>query len=245
MKTLKSASLDQPRTMPTVGNLNQAPSRPPPGALLSRAASGDDFDRAEGQQFTADKGAQHIFVTTLWNHSAEVVQTTSGGLWCVVKRDSLGGKLPPNFAIGVQPRAFHRWPWSQIGRHLEPQMSGAKSEFAGHVTMPNVLMHAYSVPLGIVFYDGRNFSPARYGDAFVALRGSRNCSPHTDHKVVRLRIVDGKPTGVCDVFPTGFVASDQTVRAPPVKLIVTHDRALLVSEGGAGEIWRVSCRATQ
>jgi hypothetical protein len=77
------------------------------------------------------------------------------------------------------------------------------------------------------------------------LHGLWNRSRHTGHTVARLRFWDRNPTGVYHVSFFGFVTSDQTVCARPVRPTATHDRALLVSEDGGSEIWRVSYRATQ
>ena len=78
------------------------------------------------------------------------------------------------------------------------------------------------------------------GDAFVTFHGSWNRDKRTGYKVVRLRFQDGKPTGEYEDFITGFVASDEAVWGRPVGVAMAKDGSLLVSEDGAGTIWRVT-----
>jgi glucose/arabinose dehydrogenase len=160
----------------------------------------------------------------------------------VNERDGLGDNLPPDFATRVESGAFYGWPWFYIGGHPEPRFSGARSDLAGRVTMPDVLIQSHSAPLGIAFYDGSQFPAAYRGDAFVALHGSWNRAQRTGYKVVRLRFQDGHATGVYEDFMTGFVASDRAVWARPVGLAVMHDGSLLVSEDANGTIWRIAYR---
>jgi glucose/arabinose dehydrogenase len=87
--------------------------------------------------------------------------------------------------------------------------------------------------------------PADYkGDAFVALHGSWNRGLRTGYKVVRLRFQDGKPTGEYQDFMTGFVKDADNVWGRPVGVAVAKDGSLIVTEDGAGTIWRVSYEKT-
>ncbi len=158
------------------------------------------------------------------------------------ERDGLGDDLPPDYATSVHQGAFYGWPWYYIGDHEDPRLKGQRSDLAGHVTVPDVLIQPHSAPLGIVFYGGEQFPPAYRGDAFVTLHGSWNRARRTGYKVIRLRFANGRPTGEYEDFLTGFVASDQAVWGRPVGLAVAQDGALLVSEDGNGTIWRVTYR---
>ena len=83
--------------------------------------------------------------------------------------------------------------------------------------------------------------PASYrGDAFVALHGSWNRAKRTGYKVVRLKTVNGVPTGDYEDFLTGFVADDRGVWGRPVGVAVAHDGALLVTDDGGNIVWRVA-----
>jgi glucose/arabinose dehydrogenase len=106
--------------------------------------------------------------------------------------------------------------------------------------VPDVLVQPHSASLGATFYDGAMF-PAEYrGDMFVAFHGSWNRAHRTSPKVVRVRFVNGAPTGEYEDFMKGFVLDEQRVWARPVGVAVASDGALLVSEDGNNTIWRIA-----
>jgi glucose/arabinose dehydrogenase len=108
------------------------------------------------------------------------------------------------------------------------------------VTVPDVLIQPHSAPLGIAFAGGDDLGGKVAGDAFVTLHGSWNRGARTGYKVIRVRIQDGKPTGVYEDFMTGFVISNDQVWGRPVGIAFAKDGSLLVSEDGSGTIWRVT-----
>lgn len=195
-------------------------------------------NRADVLSFTPDGKDLRIYASGLRNCSAEAIQPRTGALWCAVnERDGLGDNLPPDYATSVQDGGFYGWPWFYIGANRDPRHPEAA---ARSVIVPDVLIQPHSAPLGITFYDQQAF-PAEYrGDAFVALHGSWNRSTRTGYKVIRLRFVNGRPTGEYEDFLTGFVRSDSAVWGRPVGITVTADGALLVSEDGNGTIWRIA-----
>ena len=195
-------------------------------------------ERAAVLSFTPDGKDRQIYASGLRNCSAEAMQPRTGTLWCAVnERDGLGDDLPPDFATSVRNGGFYGWPWFYTGAHPDPRHQGVA---ARPVIVPDVLIQPHSAPLGLAFYDHAAF-PAEYrGDAFVALHGSWNRSTRTGYKVIRLRFINGRPTGEYEDFLTGFVRSDRAVWGRPVGLTVTADGALLVSEDGNGTIWRIA-----
>jgi glucose/arabinose dehydrogenase len=194
--------------------------------------------RAAVLSFTPDGKDRLVYASGLRNCSGEAIQPGTGALWCVVnERDGLGDNLPPDYATSVRDGGFYGWPWFYIGTNPDPRHPGIA---ARPVIVPEVLIQPHSAPLGISFYDQTAF-PAEYrGDAFVALHGSWNRSTRTGYKVIRLRFVNGHPTGEYEDFLTGFVHSDRAVWGRPVGVTVTTDGALLVSEDGNGTIWRIA-----
>ncbi len=203
----------------------------------------EEHDRADVLAFDPDGGNERVFATGLRNCSGLTIQPSTGAPWCVVnERDGLGDNLPPDYATRVVEGAFYGWPWYYIGDHEDPRHKGEQPDLAGRVTVPDVLFQAHSAPLGITFYKNGEF-PAEYrGDAFVAFHGSWNRAKRTGYKVVRLRMKDGKPTGVYEDFLTGFVADDESVWGRPVDVATTKDGALLVTDDEGGAIWRVTYR---
>jgi glucose/arabinose dehydrogenase len=195
-------------------------------------------ERAAVLSFTADGKDRRVYASGLRNCSAEAIQPRTGALWCAVnERDGLGDNLPPDYATQVRDGGFYGWPWFYIGGNPDPRHQGVA---ARPVIVPDVLIQPHSAPLGIAFYDHTAF-PAEYrGDAFVTLHGSWNRSTRTGYKIIRLRFINGRPTGEYEDFLTGFVRSDRAVWGRPVGLTVTADGALLVSEDGNGTIWRIA-----
>ena len=204
---------------------------------------GEEADRADVLSFKPDGSDKQVYATGLRNCSGMTVQPATNALWCVVnERDELGDNLPPDYATVVKEGAFYGWPWYYIGDNPDPRppLKGQRPDLAGKVTVPDVLFEAHSAPLGITFYEGDMF-PAEYkGDAFVAMHGSWNRGDRTGYKVVRMMVdEEGKPTGAYQDFMTGFVLSKDKVWGRPVGVTVAEDGSLLVTEDGAGTIWRV------
>ena len=77
-------------------------------------------------------------------------------------------------------------------------------DLVAKAVMPDLLFHAHSAPLGLVFYEGAQFPAAYKGDAFVALHGSWNSGEPTGYKVVRVPFKNGRPAGGYENFVTGF-----------------------------------------
>jgi len=77
------------------------------------------------------------------------------------------------------------------------------------------------------------------------MHGSWNRDQLTGYKVVRL-LFDGSgaPTGECEDFMTGFVASDTQVWGRPVGVAMANDGSMFVTEDGSGTIWRVTYRGS-
>ncbi len=202
---------------------------------------GAEKGRAQVLALDPDGRNGRVFATGLRNCSGLAIRPSSKEVWCAVnERDMLGDDLPPDYVTKVKEGAFYGWPWYYIGPHPDPRHAGERTDLAGKVTTPDVLIQPHSAPLGVVFYDGSQFPPAYQGDAFVALHGSWNRSKLTGYKIVRLRFANGEPTGEYDDFITGFVLDDGHVWGRPVGVAVAKDGSLLFSEDGAGSIWRVS-----
>jgi glucose/arabinose dehydrogenase len=221
---------------PKAPELAQFQASHPPGA-----GWGEEELRADVLAFDPNGSHMRVYATGIRNCSGLAVQPANGALWCAVnERDMLGDDLPPDYATSVKDGAFYGWPWYYIGAHLDPRHKGERADLADKIVVPDVLIQPHSAPLGIAFYTGAQFPPEYQGDAFVALHGSWNRAKRTGYKVVRLPFKDGAPTGEYQDFLTGFVADDASVWGRPVGVAVAHDGALIVTDDGAGVIWRVT-----
>jgi glucose/arabinose dehydrogenase len=170
----------------------------------------------------------------------------TGDFYCTVnERDGLGDDLAPDYFSRVKEGGFYGWPWYYIGDHEDPRLAGQRPDLKGKVTTPDVLFQAHSAPIGAVFYpadvSGSGAFPAEYrGDAFVALHGSENRASRTGHKVVRVKLKDGKPTGEYQDFVTGFVIDKDNVWGRPAGIAILHDGSLLFTDDVGGRLWRVA-----
>jgi glucose/arabinose dehydrogenase/cytochrome c2 len=185
------------------------------------------------------------FATGLRNCVGMTVQPANGAVWCAVnERDMLGDDLVPDYATRVKEGAFYGWPWYYMGNYEEPRMKGDRPDLAGKATVPDVPFTAHSAATNIKFYDATSGSskfPAEYsGDAFVVLHGSWNRAFRTGHKIVRLPMKNGVPTGEYIDFLTGFITPEENAWGRPVAIAVAKDGSLLLSDDGANVIYRIS-----
>jgi glucose/arabinose dehydrogenase len=205
-----------------------------------------DATRATILEFNADGSGQRTYATGLRNPSGLAFEPVTGRLWTTVnERDALGDDLVPDYATSVTDGGFYGWPYSYIGRNLDPQVGASRPDLVSRAIVPDLLIQAHSASLGITFYNGSMFPHAWNGDAFVALHGSWNRSKRTGYKVIRIPMQNGQPISGYDDFIVGW-STDETSRnvwGRPVGLLVLTDGSLLISDDGAGVIWRVTYTA--
>ena len=186
-----------------------------------------------------------IFATGLRNCVGLTLQPSNGVLWCTTnERDALGDDLVPDYSTRVLKGHFYGWPWYYMGNYADPRLKGDRPDLAGKATVPDVPYQAHSAALNMVFYtatSGKSAFPSDYvGDGFAVMHGSWNRAFRTGHKVVRVRMKQGIPTGEYDDFLVGFIADDGNAWARPVGAVVASDGSLLISEDGNNTIYRIS-----
>jgi glucose/arabinose dehydrogenase len=198
--------------------------------------------RAAITEYNADGSGRRTFASGLRNPIGLAWNPADQSLWTVVnERDGLGDDLVPDFATEVKRDAFYGWPFSYIGKNVEPRRKGEHPELVAKAIVPSVLLQAHSAPITIAFYDATSFPQQYRGGAFVALHGSWNRAQRTGYKVVHIPFRNGKPSGGYDDFVTGWAPDpkERTVWGRPAGLLVLRDGSLLVSDDGAGVIWRI------
>jgi glucose/arabinose dehydrogenase len=210
------------------------------------AAWGDEENRAGVQVFTVGSNAPgKMFATGIRNCVGLTIQPDNGDLWCTTnERDQLGDDLVPDYSTHVQQGGFYGWPWYYMGDHEDPRHAGERPDLAGKTITPDVPYQAHSAATALAFYtvtEGRSAFPAEYvGDGFAVLHGSWNRAERTGHKVVRVLMEDGKPTGAYQDFLTGFVTEEAGPWGRPSSVTVMPDGSLLLSDDGANLIYRIS-----
>src|SRR5438445_3638309 len=196
---------------------------PPPQAAVTR--------------YNLDGSNPHTFATGLRNSVGLAFHPTTGELWANNNdRDNLGDDLPPEHLNILRDGRWYGWPQCYLPGQANPEYPGAD---CSGVEPPAITFQAHSAPLGLAFYTGAMFPADYVGDAFMTYHGSWNRTVPTGAKVVRVRVVNGRPTAIDD-FVTGWQLADGSRWGRPVGLLVMPDGALLVSDDFAGRIWRVS-----
>jgi len=210
------------------------------------AAWGDEANRADVLEF--DVGSNKPgkpYATGIRNCVGLAIQPRSGDLWCTVnERDALGDNLVPDYSTRVRPGGFYGWPWYYMGDHEDPRHAGERPDLKGKTITPDVPYEAHSAAVGFAFYTataGRSAFPAEYvGDAFAVFHGSWNRADRTGHKVVRVPMKNGVPTGEYVDFLTGFITADAQPWGRPASVTVAGDGALLLSDDDGNVIYRIS-----
>jgi hypothetical protein len=212
------------------------------------AAWDQETDRADVLVFDAGApGAPSVYAAGIRNCVSLTVQPVNGALWCTTnERDNIGDDLVPDYSTRVTEHGFYGWPWYYMGSNEDPRLKGDRPDLAGKVLVPDVPYQAHSAALNLMFYTasaGSSAFPTEYvGDGFAAFHGSWNRAFRTGHKVVRLRMKNGEPTGEYDDFLTGFIVDDASVWGRPVALAELADGSVLLSEDGGNRVFRISYR---
>ena len=205
----------------------------------------DPPTRATVQTVAAD-GSLHTFASGLRNPVGLQFYPGTDDLFVTVnERDGLGDELVPDYLTHVQPGAFYGWPYSYLGQHPDPDYGTKRRDLQARAVVPDLLFHAHSAPLGLVFYEDLQFPASYKGDAFVALHGSWNAGAPTGYKVVRVPFRDGRPTGSYENFVTGFWSGTDKPGSPahvwgrPAGLAIAKDGSLLIADDVGRVVWRV------
>jgi glucose/arabinose dehydrogenase len=203
-----------------------------------------DENRAAIHEYNPDGSGYRIFASGLRNPVGLAFFPGTETLWTAVnERDQLGDDLPPEFMTSVRDGGFYGWPYSYIGKNVDPTVKSPRPDLVEKAIAPDVLLPPHSAPLGMMFYTGSQF-PADYrNSAFVAFHGSINRSKLSGYNVMRVPFRNGKPNGPAELFLTGFIARDDDEKQAwgrPVGLLQLPDGSLLVSDDGGMRIWRVS-----
>jgi glucose/arabinose dehydrogenase len=213
------------------------------------AAWGSESDRATVLVFdtTSKEPGRHL-ANGIRNCVGLTIQPETQELWCTTnERDKIGDRLVPDYSTRVRNGGFYGWPWYYMGQNEDPRHKNSRPDLGDKVLLPDVAYEAHSAALTLMFYRanaGSSAFPKEYeGAGFVTFHGSWNRVERTGHKIVRLRLKDGVPTGEYEDFLTGFIIDDQTVWGRPVGTVQLPDGSLLLSDDEANIVYRISYSA--
>src|SRR5436190_1017860 len=199
--------------------------------------------RAAITEFNPDGRGARVFASGLRNPIALAWNPVNGTLWTTVnERDGLGDDLVPDYITEVKAGAFYGWPFSYIGKNVDPRRAGEHPELVARAIVPSLLIESHSAPITMAFYTGKMF-PARYRNGtFVALHGSWNRHRRTGYKIIFVPFRNGQPSGGYDDFVVGWAPSpdSEDVWGRPAGLLVLPDGSLLIADDGSDVIWRVT-----
>ena len=210
----------------------------------TNATPENDARRAAINEYNPDGSGHRVFASGLRNPVGLAYFPGTNTLWTAVnERDHLGDDLVPDFITSVSDGAFYGWPYSYIGKNVDPTVAVARPDLVAKAVAPDVLLPAHSAALGLIFYTGSQFPAAYRNSAFVALHGSINRSKLSGYAVVRVPFRDGRPSGPPEEFLSGFIARDDEEKQAwgrPVGLLQLPDGSILLSDDGGNRLWRVS-----
>jgi glucose/arabinose dehydrogenase len=209
----------------------------------SNIDTGEDSRRAAVTICDPDGKNARRYATGLRNPVGLAIEPATGAVWTSVnERDDLGDDLPPDYFTSLKDGGFYGWPYSYIGDNVDPRVKPEHPELVKRTIIPDVLLGAHVAPLQFAFYTGKQFPENYWGGAFVAEHGSWNRATRSGYQVAFVAFKDGQPSADPVRFLTGFVPDPKgrDVYGRPVGVTVAPDGALLVSDDGAGVVYRVS-----
>ena len=153
-------------------------------------------------------------------------------------RDHLGDDSPPEELNHWSVKGEHfGYPYCHGGDIQDPEFGAEKK--CREFTPPAWKFKAHIAPLGLRFYQGKQF-PAEYkNQLFVAQHGSWNRTEPQGYRVVLVKFKQDKAVSEQD-FISGWLTQDGDVLGRPVDILTLPDGSLLISDDKLGVIYKVS-----
>src|SRR5579872_4196476 len=152
--------------LPRRGHSTRAVAFGPDGKMYVSVGSQSNIDiesdtrRAAVTIADPDGKNARLFATGLRNPVNIAFEPKTGVLYTSVnERDQLGDDLPPDYATTVKDGGFYGWPYSYIGKNVDPTVKPQRPDLVEKAIIPDVLLTAHSAALGIIFYTGNQFPP--------------------------------------------------------------------------------------
>lgn len=203
----------------------------------------NETDRAAVLEIDPAGGTRRVYASGLRNPVRLAWEPETGALWVVVnERDEIGDQLVPDYLARVREGAFHGWPYSYYGAHVDVRVKPADPARVAQAIAPDYALGAHVAALGLAFARGDTL-PARFREgAFIGLHGSWNRSDPAGYKVVFVPFSEGQPMGSPIDVLTGFLDAGGNARGRPVGVAFDRTGALLVADDVGNVVWRVAPR---
>lgn len=188
-----------------------------------------------------DGSNMRVYASGLRNAVGIACDPESAELWATVnERDDISDDIPSDYLTRVRDGGFYGWPYAYGDGQTDDRVS-PRPDLVARMIRPDVLLGAHVAPLQFAFYDKQQF-PAQWHGAFIAEHGSWNRRVRSGYQVVFVPFRNGSPAGEPRTFFSGFVPdpSRKEVYGRVVGVAVAADGALLISDDGSKQIWRLS-----
>jgi glucose/arabinose dehydrogenase len=209
------------------------------GSAANVEATGES-DRADILSYNPDGTGLQIYAWGLRNPVGLAWNPVTGVLWTAVnERDGMGDDVPNDYVTSVKPGGFYGWPFYYLGQNHDERMPD-RPDLKPSVVTPDVLLQAHCAALSIIFYNAHQFPAAYFHQGFTAMHGSWNRSTRSGYEVAHILMnPDGTAHGDYEDFVWGWAMPDGGVWGRPVDTLVASDGSLLITDDGAGKMWRV------
>jgi glucose/arabinose dehydrogenase len=153
-------------------------------------------------------------------------------------RDMMGDDMPGcELNHATQEGQHFGFPYCHQGDMPDPKFGEKRS--CSEFVPPAQTLNAHVAPLGLEFYQGRQF-PAEYKHQIIlAEHGSWNRTKKSGYKLSLVRLDEQGECISYENFATGWLQSDESVWGRPVDLEHLPDGSLLVSDDYADAIYRI------
>lgn len=172
-----------------------------------------------------------------WQPDSNILYFTENG------RDWLGDDIPADELNKWSQKGQHfGFPYCHAGDIPDPKF-GQQQDCSNFVA-PEWKFKAHMAAVGMRFYRGSQFPASYHKQLFVAQHGSWNRSTPHSYRVVLLQLQQGKVISE-QVFAEGWLQKNGKAIGRPVDILELKDGSLLVSDGLAGVIYRISYQGSK
>ena len=191
-------------------------------------------------RMNADGTGMEVFASGVRNTVGFTWHPETKDLWFTDNgRDMLGDDIPPcELDVATKAGQHFGYPYCHGGTITDPEFGSMRpcSDFQ----KPAQNLGAHVAPLGLKFYNGKQFPASYQGNLFIAEHGSWNRSKKSGYKISLVKVSGGKSTGY-ETFASGWLdESTQKVWGRPVDVLLLADGSMLVSDDQANVIYRIS-----
>ena len=162
----------------------------------------------------------------------------TGNLWFTDNgRDMMGDNRPPDELNRVTEAGQHfGYPYCHGGFVADPEFGDEKS--CDEFVPPVQNLGPHVAALGMEFYEGEMFPEEYHKQIFIAEHGSWNRSEKIGYRVMLVRLNEQNEAVSYEVFAKGWLQGESSW-GRPVDVEVMKDGSLLVSDDGAGAVYRI------